>query len=297
MLLRQRRFWRPTLWREPRWYAPNWNVDGSGNAYCRPILGADLLTNGAFASDTAWTKGAGWTITGGAAVATTATGNLTQSIGTGVGECQIAFDLIYSGGGAIPFFGGATRGDPITASGSYIYAYGNNGSALYGMGVNTNFTGSIDNISMKPVSGGGAYLKVPQATSVAVKLPARNGTSPLHLMMCCDNPTEPVSMVYARVTSAVGIPFRVTLIKSVGGTLTTLIANTTLTFVAGAYLEVRRPSPTTFQLWYNGAQVGTTQTVSDSQIVGNVVHGIRAITALWKISEFQINGKKVPFRF
>ena len=36
------------------------------------MLGGELVTNGDFASDTAWTKDAGWTITGGAAVATSA---------------------------------------------------------------------------------------------------------------------------------------------------------------------------------------------------------------------------------
>lgn len=42
-------------------------------------LGADAVSNGTFASDTAWTKGTGWTITGGQAVHAGASGDLTQA--------------------------------------------------------------------------------------------------------------------------------------------------------------------------------------------------------------------------
>ena len=41
---------------------------------------SELITNGTFDADTDWAKGTGWTITGGKAVATAATGILIQSI-------------------------------------------------------------------------------------------------------------------------------------------------------------------------------------------------------------------------
>jgi hypothetical protein len=62
--------------------------------------------------------------------------------------------------------------------------------------------------------------------------------------------------------------------KYVGATRTDLIPLTNITYSAGAVLEIRRPSGNTFQLWYNGAQIGTDQTVSDPEIINNQYFGL-----------------------
>ena len=52
-----------------------------------PIYGGELVTNGDFAIDSDWTKGTGWTISGGTANALSANGTyLTQSSLGGAGK-------------------------------------------------------------------------------------------------------------------------------------------------------------------------------------------------------------------
>lgn len=63
------------------------------------------------------------------------------------------------------------------------------------------------------------------------------------------------------------------LIKVVNGTPTRLI-NTSATYAAAGALIVKRTAATTFQLWYNGTQVGTDQTISDAEIISNTRHGV-----------------------
>lgn len=53
---------------------------GAGGGAAAPST-ADMVSNGAFASDTAWTKGAGWTIAAGVATATASDAALSQSAG------------------------------------------------------------------------------------------------------------------------------------------------------------------------------------------------------------------------
>ena len=65
-----------------------------------------------------------------------------------------------------------------------------------------------------------------------------------------------------------------TLVKYVGATRTEVIAPTAVTYVAGRSIEIRRLSWTnTFQLFYNGTQVGANQTISDPEIINNGYFG------------------------
>jgi hypothetical protein len=61
--------------------------------------------------------------------------------------------------------------------------------------------------------------------------------------------------------------------KFVGATWSPLIS-IAVPLVQGAYLEIRRTAPNTFQLWYNGSQVGTDQTVTNAEIINNKYSGL-----------------------
>jgi hypothetical protein len=83
-----------------------------------------------------------------------------------------------------------------------------------------------------------------------------------------DSASSPANFVLASHSGTNAI-----LEKCVAGTYTTLIS-ITATYVAGAFVEVRRIAGTnTWQLWYNGVQRGTDQTISDAGIVSNTLHG------------------------
>lgn len=62
--------------------------------------------------------------------------------------------------------------------------------------------------------------------------------------------------------------------KYVGALRTNLIALAS-TYVSGAIIEIRRGAGTNlFDLWYNGVQVSTAQTISDAAIISNKVFGL-----------------------
>lgn len=91
-----------------------------------------------------------------------------------------------------------------------------------------------------------------------------------------DSAASPANFIIAHITHpAVSNNFR--LEKCVGGTYTGLIS-ATVTYVAGAPLRLVC-SGTDVSAYYNGTQVGTTQTVSNAGIVDNTLHGLFSTSA------------------
>ena len=120
-------------------------------------LGSELVVNGTFDTDSDWTKGTGWSISGGKASSDgSQTGNsgLQQSGIAEVGNIyKITFDLVVSSG-FINYvnLGGWIDGTNLTTSGTYTY-YTDTTTATDNLGIaaNADFVGSIDNVSVKEV--------------------------------------------------------------------------------------------------------------------------------------------------
>lgn len=116
---------------------------------------ADLVANGAFATDTAWTKGTGWTIAAGVATATGAISTtLTQTPSTALvaGKAyRVIFTVSgFAAGTVTPTIGGTAgtaRGSDATFDEIIIAtAAGTVGFATSG------FTGNVDNFSVTPIA-------------------------------------------------------------------------------------------------------------------------------------------------
>ena len=113
----------------------------------------ELVTNGDFATDSNWTKGTGWTISGGKAIKTSGTGSsLSQTIATTtVGKkYKFTFDAIVTGGVANAELYGVTIPN-FTTTGTQehtITATSTSGFEFYAA---SNFVGSIDNVSVQIV--------------------------------------------------------------------------------------------------------------------------------------------------
>lgn len=129
-----------------------WLIDRSAE-----YLGTELVVNGDFSSgSTGWELGAGWSVTGGRAVA---------AVGSGFADIrgasnftipgrsyQLTFDLIVASGGVRPVLGGVTFGTTLTTSGTYSLVFTAtiaNYVAFVPYGGGGAFTGSVDNVSVR----------------------------------------------------------------------------------------------------------------------------------------------------
>lgn len=121
------------------------------------------VTNGAFATDTGWTKGTGWTIAAGVATATGAISTaLSQTAGIAVIPSEayvLTYTVTRSAGGIIPSIGG-TAGVERTASGTYteVISCGTTQTLAF---TGNAFTGTLDNISITVANPKGYDIQNP----------------------------------------------------------------------------------------------------------------------------------------
>lgn len=137
-----------------------------------------FLTNPNFDSDTAWTKGAGWTITGGTAVATGAISTaISQTSGVTLVNGQsyiITYTVTRSAGTITPSIGG-TAGTARNAAGTYtetIVAGATQVIAFTGAA----FTGTVDTIDISNASIGWTDQDDAGSTSTILSGLTLNGT-------------------------------------------------------------------------------------------------------------------------
>ena len=153
-------------------------INYEGFSY-QDALGSELVTNGDFATDSDWLKGAGWTISGGTAnAAIPVASGLTAIVGAlTIGTTyKLTYTISnYSAGNIVIQAGWQSSGTSRSANGTYteyLVCAGDTKVAFLGT---SSFTGSIDNVSVKeylgqevvPDSGCGSWLFEPQSTNLA----------------------------------------------------------------------------------------------------------------------------------
>ncbi len=128
-------------------------------------------------------------------------------------------------------------------------------------------TGYLDNLSIKPLTTSEllAYVKARDANVICKAGWTITGNTEAGVFVRVDDPSNPQNGLIATHDGT-----NAALIKIVGGTTTSLI-DTAAAYAAGADVEIRC-SGNTVQLFYNGAQVGVDQTVSD--VPYNGYHGM-----------------------
>jgi hypothetical protein len=154
----------------------------------------------------------------------------------------------------------------------------------------------VDDVSVEPLTLASLFATVD--AGVANATPRANVWSnefnddyrvPAGAVANLDDPGAPANFVLAYHDTVV---FRAT--KCVAGVYTSLVAEATA-YVQGAAVEIRNPSTNTYRFYYNGAQVGTDQTVSDAGIVSNTHYGAFSTYSGVKISRFTVNSKAYAF--
>ena len=131
-----------------------------GDKWCGnpDALGSEQIENGDFATDSNWTKGSGWTISGGTANATSAsTGTpISQYIDTGK-KYRVTYDVVSLSQGAFQVdlsYSGTALGQVVTTTGTFTDVITSINPALSIRVVGTT-TGSIDNVSVKELTNFG----------------------------------------------------------------------------------------------------------------------------------------------
>jgi len=148
------------------------NMAGTANFYVDYINDADLnssgteelVVNGAFASDTSWTKGTGWTIAAGVASSDgSQAGNadLEQSaaavnasaLGLIRGRAyEVTFTVsAYTAGNVRPVIGGTTGTNRASAA-TFTETIVAGSTDVIALRADLDFVGSVDNFSVKPVA-------------------------------------------------------------------------------------------------------------------------------------------------
>ena len=150
-------------------------------------LGSEEIVNGTFSSDTAWNKGTGWSISGGSANGLATLDPIYQLISgfTAGKKYKVSFEITEVTNGFIRVYGYVGASGTFTKVletpsqiGTYevIFEFGgtNKNLMFYGSAGGGNFTGSIDNVSVKeylgqevvPDSGCGSWLWESQSTNL-----------------------------------------------------------------------------------------------------------------------------------
>ena len=134
-----------------------WSKSGATIQADATTAGSELVTNGDFATDTDWTKETGWTISGGSLVANSVTTGLAfqSNIVEANKSYKATYDVVVTSGSIGLYFDGGTgyQGIVTTTQTITVFFKATTASPLYFRSNTSNFTGSIDNVSVKEVQG------------------------------------------------------------------------------------------------------------------------------------------------
>ena len=123
-------------------------------------LGSEKVTNGNFSADSGWTKGTGWTISGGvASIDGSQSGGvfLYQSAGLVTDKVyKVTFDVVTRSAGQVRVnVGGNTTGTYRSATGTFTEYLKSDDTAVFYVQADSSFNGSIDNVSVREVQNVG----------------------------------------------------------------------------------------------------------------------------------------------
>ena len=138
------------------------------------FFGSEKVTNGDYATDSDWTKGTGWTISGGKASQSGGVGQLSQTIGLATGvACRIEITLTITAGTIriAPGPSGVHADFSVSGTHSFNSSFGGS-STLFILGTSSSFVGSISNVSIKEITGDQPRLNYDISNGVVQSCPS-----------------------------------------------------------------------------------------------------------------------------
>ena len=300
------------------WRGATWALDGSGRAYNVPTLGSELLTDGGLENWTSATNLTNWTE--GAAGASTVTQStdayagtysalltsdgasnsvsVGQSISTSVGT-WVLFEFAAKANVSGKFLATDYLSVPFLQIGTTWRLYQWSGQLAVASQMNIKRASAsaainVDALTLKQLAIPtliAALTGTASTQTAAARIHTLTTGTQAGVASLIDSASNPQNFLIGYHDGT-----NVKLDKRVGGTYTSLIS-TAVAFSSNAQIEIRRPSGNTFQLWYNGVQRGTDQTVSDAGIISNTIYGLFSTYEGNLFSEFTLDGAVIPFLF
>ena len=140
-------------------------------------LGSELITNGNFASDTDWTKAAGWSISGGVASCDGTQASFTSltqdDVHTINKACVLEFDIVSTNGAELKYWVNGLQvivtGATSTGHKKYTFFTNYGGKAFFEAA--SDFVGSITNVSVKDYNGNQGGMKNMTASDIVADTP------------------------------------------------------------------------------------------------------------------------------
>lgn len=240
----------------------------------QPTLGAELVTNGDFSSATGWTPTGTWTIGSGVASVTDGAAGfgVTQNGKLTAGQWyQSRITVVSVAANGVSCTDGSGNVNPSkTTTGAALWAFRALGTQIAFVARTGVTTATIDDASVKQITLASMFSTRTYTTHATTKAMATiTAGTQAGVVANLDSATSPANFVVATHNGTNAI-----LTKCVAGTYTQLIS-TAVTYVAGAYVEIRRPAGgDIWQLFYGGTQRGTDQTISDAAIQAATLHGL-----------------------
>lgn len=256
-----------------RWFHSGTWINAGDTWTNNPTLGSQLFANNSFDTDTIWTKQTGWSISGGQAVAAAASSGVFQSLimTTGQWYHQTIDIASVTSGSFSPYDGVSATPTARSSAGTGIWTFLSQGGTANVSGRGTTPTGTIDTTSI---------YQLTLNTLAVLRSAGQSNTVTANFTM--SGATGAWSGVIAKADGLalsnciLGIhdgSGTVRMYKCVNGTWTQLIT-ASVTYTAGAAIQVKPSGATnTWQLFYNGTQRGTDQTVSDASIINCSLYG------------------------
>ena len=141
------------------------------------VLGVELVVDGGFDDATKWFKETGWSVSGGNGIATNVIGNMQQGIPSVVGRTYLISGTVLSRStGSVRLLADGTDVPIVTTSIPRVFSYIVRASlATIKIGFRSidGFTGTVDNVSVRELSGNHAY----QTVSASRPILQRNATT------------------------------------------------------------------------------------------------------------------------
>lgn len=277
-----------------------WTVSSNAAVGTPGLSVTELVTNGSFDSDTT-----GWTPANSATLASIAggvSGNCLEQTNGGASDGRANQTITtqnHKWYQASVYHKNVEAGQGYLRIGSYVTWSGLNDanwaskvttirstgtSFVFGLGSNTGSLGAktlwdsasckeitlVDMLCTRDLESTGVDVSVP----LTITTYQREG-----IVICLDSASSPANFILALHDGTNAM-----LLKCVGGTYTSLIS-AAAAYGSSKVLRVKK-SGTTVQLFYDGAQVGTDQTVSDAGIVGNTRHGLFSTSGAGSFASF-----------